>query len=642
MTYSGGFSDEYLEEIEKDSGLLEALGITAATGGLAAGGYSVARGKQYQKATGQTFGDAYKDAAKDTLTDLHSALEIVTGKTAYDQQQQNIDTGRRRDTKNPIKQEQATLRKFAEGVANDGRSRSSFASTADPGPGSPVRNPISQMAIAARDAFNPGAEDFLATKRDIRLQQGKSPEGPKSDTVWSRVPLIDAYRDLVTDVTLPGGRTLPGAFGADEVQKRKAHGIDLMKGNAAQTLGSAVGRTSSDFINNGVRSMWWLLNAPQAVVDVASEAVAGRANREGLYGLDYELRDEAIRRGWVKDEGGGIYEPAHTSVNPVNFNFSKPTSQDPELQRRVSQLQKRSGDLRTKDQRLYSRRRTGNNLSTLLALPSAILINQGLGLVSPYGGNEGRKAVFPDEEDPTKTSNVLAEVAAKYILGRQGDILPWSEYKKVRPDVSKDDYMRYKAYRFDKREDWNPSGGDLNILTGILKGDDDGIDGPEIMFLGRSMPVATTLMPTAAAMGGAGLGAAMAKYGALNTQGIEEGIERRNTHLQTLGRKLAASEAELRGAKTDELKSKAQKDIDRYTSEQSGINRLNDRKAKQLDFMKTGPMKGMFGSLRNRRVTQLGLAGGSLGAAAGILLGGEIERRRREGKIAENSQLGFS
>ena len=48
--------------------------------------------------------------------------------------------------------------------------------------------------------------------------------------------------------------------------------------------------------------------------------------------------------------------------------------------------------------------------------------------------------MLPSEEDPSKTNNVLGEVAAKYILGRTGNLLPWDEFKKVRPDVSKDEY----------------------------------------------------------------------------------------------------------------------------------------------------------------------------------------------------------
>ena len=93
-----------------------------------------------------------------------------------------------------------------------------------------------------------------------------------------------------------------------------------------------------------------------------------------------------------------------------------------------------------------------------------ISINSGLGLLNITGGHEGYKGI-PDEEDPTKTSNVIAEMAAKYFLGRTGGLLPWDEFKQVRPDVGKDEYMRYKAFKFDNSADMNPLDGDFSIPT---------------------------------------------------------------------------------------------------------------------------------------------------------------------------------
>ena len=128
--------------------------------------------------------------------------------------------------------------------------------------------------------------------------------------------------------------------------------------------------------------------------------------------------------------------------------------------------------------------------------------------MTPFGGAEGYKAVFPSEEDPSKTNNPIAEVAAKYILGRTGGILPWEEFKKVRPDVSKDEYMRYKAFKFDKEQDYNVlDDGKMTALGGVAKYTNEGIHGPEVQFLGKSLPVATAIMPTAAAILGTAYGA---------------------------------------------------------------------------------------------------------------------------------------
>ena len=119
-----------------------------------------------------------------------------------------------------------------------------------------------------------------------------------------------------------------------------------------------------------------------------------------------------------------------------------------------------------------------------LAIPAGIAMNTGLGLMTPFGGAEGYKAAVPSEEDPSKTANVIAEVASKYILGRTGNLLPWDEFKKVRPDVSKDEYQRYKAFKFDKETDLNPfDDGKMTLPTGVLKYTNEGIHGPGVRSL---------------------------------------------------------------------------------------------------------------------------------------------------------------
>ena len=45
------------------------------------------------------------------------------------------------------------------------------------------------------------------------------------------------------------------------------------------------------------------------------------------------------------------------------------------------------------------------------------------------------------------------------------------------------------------------------LPTGVLKATTEGIHGPEVQFLGRSMPLTTALIPTAAAIGGTVYGA---------------------------------------------------------------------------------------------------------------------------------------
>ena len=87
-------------------------------------------------------------------------------------------------------------------------------------------------------------------------------------------------------------------------------------------------------------------------------------------------------------------------------------------------------------------------------------------------------------------------------MGRTGNLLPYNEFVKVRPDVSREEYNRYKAFKFDKRGDIDPRDGTIGLPMGILKATDEGIHGPEIQFLGRSIPVTTGLVPYLSALGG--------------------------------------------------------------------------------------------------------------------------------------------
>jgi hypothetical protein len=149
-----------------------------------------------------------------------------------------------------------------------------------------------------------------------------------------------------------------------------------------------------------VVGLYWLINAPQAVGDIISEEIIAR-NRTDLYHLG-------------KPQPTGKTYP---DGSPKTIRRGK-----------------------------YG----GPGAIQAMSIPAGIAINTGLGLMTPFGGAEGYKAAVPSEEDPSKTSNVLGEVAMKYIMGRTGNLLPYDDFVKVRPDVSGDEYGRYKAFKFDK------------------------------------------------------------------------------------------------------------------------------------------------------------------------------------------------
>ena len=216
---------------------------------------------------------------------------------------------------------------------------------------------------------------------------------------------------------------------------RRAAGVPITMNNPAQKAGRLVGAVAGDLTQDATRRFWWLLNAAQAVGEIGAESA-------------------------LKAGNPSLYAQTGTGKN--------------------KKRKYRPGDVQA------------------LAIPAGVAINTGLGLMTPFGGAEGYKAAIPSEEDPTKTDNVLGEVALKYFMGRTGNLLPYDEFVKVRPDVSPEEYGRYKAYKHSKQEDWNPlDDGQTSMLAGALRTTDEGIHGPEVQFLGRSLPVTTGLIPYA-------------------------------------------------------------------------------------------------------------------------------------------------
>ncbi len=109
--------------------------------------------------------------------------------------------------------------------------------------------------------------------------------------------------------------------------------------------------------------------------------------------------------------------------------------------------------------------------------------NGSLGRLDGYG------AASPGEGDRRESSSPVAEFLSEMVLGRSGELLPYREFVQERPDVSKGEYEQYKAF--------------LHGSKFPIKFTPDGIHGAEVNFLGKSLPVATAIIPAAAmALGG--------------------------------------------------------------------------------------------------------------------------------------------
>ena len=271
-------------------------------------------------------------------------------------------------------------------------------------------------------------------------------------------------------------------------QAREDRGMGLSQDNATR-LGQVAGTLGNDILNDSTRSVWWLLNAPQAIADVSTEAVL-KSSQPDLYA----------------HENTGIQMPKLDNENkPINSEEERNLKDaiDAQLMTRAGQ---RVPGTSVKDG-VITKRKIDPGKVQLLSAPSMLAINAGMGVLNFTGGSGGYAAALPSEEDPTKTSNVIGEVAAKYFLGKTGNLLPYQQFVQERPDVSREDYNRYKAFKYDKDVDLNPfDDGQMTLPLGVAKYTNDGIHGPEVQFLGRSLPVTTTLTPFAAALAGTALG----------------------------------------------------------------------------------------------------------------------------------------
>ena len=334
-----------------------------------------------------------------------------------------------------------------------------------------------------KDDYGIGKEDTTKTYYRQRDLEDATDEAPKFDMMTNTHLGLTRTREAL------GGK-VPGIAPLSPEAKQAINENDMaLRGSLAHKIGQFTGSAANDITQDRSRSIYWLLNALQATGEVINEKVLAKAVPElysstpvkwGKRDLDIKNRKDreyAVSQGMMKEVDG--------KAKPVRGYSTKETDAGVELRKRN-----------------YS-----PGMVQALAIPTGIAINSGLGLLTPFGGAEGYKAAIPSEEDPTKTDNVLLEVAAKYIMGRTGNLLPYSDFKEVRPDVSPQEYGQYQAFKYDNSEDYNPLDGDFSVLMGALKGTTEGIHGPEIQMLGRSLPVTTGVVPYATALAGGAIGA---------------------------------------------------------------------------------------------------------------------------------------
>ena len=357
-----------------------------------------------------------------------------------------------------------------------------------------IRNILSDVGEGFTADYEIGREDRRNAFLRGRKLKGKTEESARIDALIGTHPANFRLREATGNISPQDQQAL--------------RELDMqLRGSNAHKTGQFLGSMANDVTQDATRSVYWLLNAAQATGEVINEKllaelvpqlyqkssvqstdipykqIPGGKEKRILNIKDKLMREEMLNRGYAKNimQGG---EEKLTASRGYSFDDA--------------------GDLQKRN---YS-----PGMVQALAIPTGVAINSGLGLLTPFGGYEGYKAALPSEEDPTKTSNVVGEVALKYMMGKTGNLLPYNEFVKVRPDVSRDEYNAYQAFKYDKSEDYNPLDGDFSIGGGALRGTSDGIHGAELQFLGRSLPATTAGVPYLTALAGT-VGGALAGRG---------------------------------------------------------------------------------------------------------------------------------
>ena len=358
-------------------------------------------------------------------------------------------------------------------------------------------NPLSaenrqQFSQGFQKDYQLGREDAQVAfyrKRDL---QGKQKEAPRAETLFATHPGTTRLREATNMISPEHQRALV----EQNMHLEKDQPLAFQAGQFGGTL-------AADVTQDASRSVWWLINALQASGEVINElALSNKViGTPELWGRSPVQRQSLSKTGKVLE----------------TRDLVKGVDLDMEHARKKGMLTDIDGSERPargyswgyndKGDEVLEQRNYSPGMLAALAIPTGLAINNGLGLLTPLGGAQGFKAAAPDPDDPTKTNNVLSEVAQKYVLGKTGGLLPYSQFKQVRPDVSKAEYMAYQADKFDNSEDLNITDGDFSILGGALKGNTDGILGPEVSMLGRSLPITTGVVPFASALAGNLVGA---------------------------------------------------------------------------------------------------------------------------------------
>ena len=191
-----------------------------------------------------------------------------------------------------------------------------------------------------------------------------------------------------TNRTIQLLRELAGGANPAQLNAYNQMGMGLSNDRATR-IGQILGHIGADLTQDRSREIWWFVNAPQALGNMINEAAINIANKDIYNKLDaVSINGPGSRTLTLADK------IAAERIGAIDGPSQR-------LKKGYSIKENEKGD-----KEIYKRRYEPGFVDAL-NIPAGLAINSGIGLMNPFGGQEGYKAAIESEEDPSKTANPI-------------------------------------------------------------------------------------------------------------------------------------------------------------------------------------------------------------------------------------------
>ena len=437
---------------------------------------------------------------------------------------------------------------------------------------------------------------------------------------------------------------------AEDVKRRMREQSFLKK------VGYNLGAIAGDINEDRSRSLYWLLNAPQAVTATVADLAMSQTspNLRSMRSIKRTDLKRAVDQGLVRQvgkeplpleqrarlEADGVIRPDKQGIDDsVYLNFDNFEPAQPGIRRKYDPnvpnvLKKDKGSMG--DSVFGQRRISPSTLAALGLGGTALATNAGLGLLGTeetgiplVGRREGYAAASPSEIDPRESNNAAFEVGTRYVLSRDGRMLPKADFLLERPDVTAGEYANYNAYMHGKDLDFNPlDDGKMNL--GIIKTNNDGIHGREVQILGQTLSENEAGIPLLGALGGLTAGAVLPNLRQVRLANQRSSWKPGKGRMGMI-KNIMGYIPEVRSKRYD-------RKLDTNPKNPLLKNPVIDKATQGIEdfFLETNPVTQQLDMNRGRVVGALG-AGTFGGVALGTLIGLEAEDRRRRENFEERN-----